>query len=50
MKVETVVLLFNGCAFLLDVFYHIVRLYYERKKIKELKKQTRLMEYYGPET
>jgi len=34
MKVETIVLLFNGCAFLINTAYHIVRLYYERKKIR----------------
>ena len=45
MKVETLVLLFNGCAFLLDVIYHFIRLYYEKKKIRELVKQTELMEF-----
>lgn len=49
MRVETIIIAFNGFVFLLDVFYHIVRLHYERKKLKELEKQTRLMEYYGPE-
>jgi len=45
MKIETVVLLFNGCAFMLDVVYHLIRLHYEKRKIKELEKQTRMMEF-----
>lgn len=49
MELETVVLLFNGFALFFNAIYHFVRLYYERKKIKELERQTKLMEYYGPE-
>lgn len=43
MQIETIVLLFNGVAMFLNVFYQFIRLYYERKKIRELEKQTRLM-------
>lgn len=39
ITITEIILLFNAVAFGIDVVYHIMRMYYERKKVKLLEKQ-----------